>query len=334
MLFWRWMHPEFLLLLPLPLLWLVWQWRSRRRRHPAVIFSDGSALRAAGTTLRVRLLPWLPVLRTLVLLLGIVALARPQYGQIERRQTAMGIDIALAMDISGSMDAMDFTPTRMESAKRVLKEFIDARSNDRISVVLFGTDAKVLAPPTFDRRAVKQLVDMISPGLFASEERQTAIGMGLALALKTMEQSPIENRVVVLLTDGENNAGRIEPLEAATMAKALKARVYTIAVGSDGAAMREVVDPLFGRRLVQVSAGIDEPLLREIADMTGGQFYIADDEQALSDVYRSIDELEKTEIETSAYENFDERFSMFWIPALALFGIEILLRALWLGRIP
>jgi Ca-activated chloride channel homolog len=334
MLFWRWMHPEFLVLLPLPLLWLIWQWRGRLRRQPAVLFSDSSALRAAGTTLRVRLLPWLPVLRTLVLLLGIVALARPQYGQVERRQTAMGIDIALAMDISGSMDAMDFEPTRMDAAKRVLNEFIDARLNDRISVVLFGTDAKVLSPPTFDRRAVMQLVEMISPGLFASEERQTAIGMGLALALKTMEQSPIENRVVVLLTDGENNAGRIEPLEAANMAKALNARVYTIAVGSNREAMSEINDPIFGRRLVQVSAGIDEPLLREIADMTGGKFYVADDAEALSAVYRSIDELEKTEIETSAYENFDERFSLFWIPALLLFGSEILLRAFWLGRIP
>jgi Ca-activated chloride channel family protein len=334
MLFWRWMHPEFLLLLPLPLAWLVWQWRSRRRRHPAVIFSDGNALRAAGTTLRVRLLPWLPVLRTLVLLLGIVALARPQYGQIERRQTALGIDIALAMDISGSMDAIDFRPTRLEAAKKVLNEFISSRNNDRISVVLFGSEAKVLAPPTFDRRAVTQLVEMISPDLFRNEERQTAIGMGLALALKTMEQSPIENRVVVLLTDGENNAGRIEPLEAATMAKALKARVYTIAVGSEGAAMSRVNDPLWGPRFVQVSGGIDEPLLREIADMTGGKFFIADDAEALSAVYRSIDELEKTEIETSAYENFDERFFLFWIPALALFGIETLLRAMWLGRIP
>jgi len=331
---WRWLHPEFLILLPIPLIWLVWQWRRGLRGQPAVLFSSSAALMAAGSSLRVKVLPWLPILRTLVLVLGIVALARPQYGYVERRQTAMGIDIAMALDISGSMDAMDFKPTRLESAKSVLKEFISGRENDRLSVVLFGSNAMVLSPPTFDRHAVTRMVEMITPDLFANEERQTAIGMGLAMALKGMEDSPIENRVVVLLTDGENNAGRIEPMEAAAMAKALGARVYTIGVGSNRTAMREVFDPILGRRLHQVSAGIDEPLLREIAEMTGGKFYVADDDETLRAVYRSIDELEKSEIETSAHDNFDERFSLFWLPALFLLGFDLLLRGFWFGRLP
>jgi Ca-activated chloride channel family protein len=331
---WRWLHPEFLILLPLPLIWFIWQWRSGIRRQPAVLFSNNAALLAAGSSLRLKVLPWLPLLRTIVLLLGIVALARPQYGYVERRQTAMGIDIAMALDISGSMDAMDFKPTRLESAKVVMKEFISSRENDRLSVVLFGSNAMVLAPPTFDRNAVTRMIEMITPGLFANEERQTAIGMGLAMALKGMDESPIKNRVVVLLTDGENNAGRIEPMEAAAMAKALGARVYTIGVGSNRTAMREVFDPILGRRLHQVSAGIDEPLLREIAEMTGGKFFVADDDETLRAVYRSIDELEKSEIETSAHDNFNERFSLFWIPALILFGFELLLRGFWLGRLP
>lgn len=330
---WRFLHPEFLFLLPLPLLWLIWH-RLRAHRTPAVTYSSVAALAAGGKTLRLRALALLPWLRTIALILGIVALARPQYGQVERLRSAHGIDIAIVLDISGSMDFDDFKPTRLEAAKQTAIDFVGMRDNDRITTIIFGTEAHILVPPTFDQRATQEFIGMLAEDTLPREARRTAIGDGLGLAVRKLEEIGAETRVVVLLTDGENNAGRLEPMQAAEIARALGVRVYTIAVGTNETFVRTVRDEFgFTRRQV-IEMTIDEELLEEIADMTGGRFFSALDEAALAEVYREIDALERTEIETSEFDDFDERFLWLWFPALALLGMELLARGFWLGRLP
>ncbi len=334
MLEWRLLHPWVLFLLPIPILLLVWHLRSRKRRHPSFIFSGLEPLRAGGETLKIRALRWLPWIRTLALILGIVALARPQYGQVQRSQSALGLDIVMALDISGTMDAIDFKPTRLEAAKSVLKEFAANRLSDRMSVVIFGTNAYLLVPPTFDRHAVQEFIDVISSRVFSNDQRNTAIGMGLALAVDKLKDSNAKSKVVILLTDGENTAGNIQPLQAAEAAKALGVRVYTIGVGSNSVVSMEVPDAWGRRRIQNIDVRIDEDTLKKIADMTGGKYFRATNEKALQEIYNEIDKLEKTEIQVSEYDDFDERFMWLWTPALLLLGGEYILRTLWLVRLP
>lgn len=330
---WRFLHPEFLLLLPLPLVWLIWHFR-RARRTPAVTYSDVSVLAAAGKSWRLRALTLLPWLRTLVLILGVIALARPQYGQTERLRTALGIDIALVLDVSGSMDLDDFRPTRLEVAKQTAIDFVNARVNDRFTTIIFGTEAHILVPPTLDREAVMDFLALVDENILPREARRTAIGDGLALAVRKLDEIGAETPIIVLLTDGENNAGRLEPMQAAEIARTMGMRVYTIAVGTNETIVRTVRDE-FGRTRRQViEMSIDEDLLEEIAEMTGGKFFSALDEAALADVYRQIDELERSEIETNEFDDYDERFLWLWGPALLLLALELFARGLWLGRLP
>jgi Ca-activated chloride channel family protein len=322
---WRFLHPWLLLLLPLPLVWLAWHYASRARRHPSVLYSDLAGLAMIRPTLRVRLLGLLPVLRAVALLLGILALARPQYGQTERRLSALGLDIALAIDVSNSMMAEDFQPNRLEVAKDVVQDFVAGRESDRISVVVFGATAAVLSPPTFDRNAVNAFVDRIHDGMI--DNRKTAIGMGLGLSLSNLEDSEAKSRIVVLLTDGENNEGIISPEQAAEMARALGVRVYTIGMGTNDVMHR-------GPWGMGAVASFDEESLRMIAEKTGGRYYAATNTGALRAIYEEIDRLEKTEIEIDEYENFDERFMLLWLPGLLLLAFELVARGLWLGRLP
>ncbi|MCB2154096.1 VWA domain-containing protein [bacterium] len=332
MLEWRFLYPWILALLPLPLIWLAWHYLRRARRHPSVLFSDTAPFAAGTKTLKIRVLQLMPVLRALVLILGIIALARPQFGQVERQRAALGVDIALAIDVSGSMQAADFTPNRLEAAKEVVHDFIDGRSSDRISLVVFASTAAVLCPPTFDRQAVKLFIDTIQDGILNNEK--TAIGTGLALAVDKLRDSEAKSKIVILLTDGENNTGTIAPLQAAEAAKALGVRVYTIGVGSNSITEIPVQDPLFGQRMVRQQVTIDEETLQQIAKETGGRYFRATNEDALRQIYSEIDHLERTEIEVNEYDDFDERFMMFWTPALILLGLEFLLRGFWLVRLP
>lgn len=336
MLEWRWLDPWWLLALPLPLAWLAWQlWRGHRRRA-AIVYSDLAPLAGLAPTWRQRALALVPWMRTAALVLGIVALARPQYGLTERRQSTLGIDIAVALDVSGSMDANDFEPTRLDAAKRVINEFIAARTNDRLCVVIFGTEASVLVPPTFDHAAATRFLEALdAPAMFAENTRNTAIGMGLALAVKQLDRTDAPSKVVILLTDGENTAGLIQPKEAAELAAAKDVRVYTIGVGSNSVATRRVVDRFLGRTFNQpVPVTIDEEVLKHIAQRTGGQYFRATDAQALASIYEQIDKLERSEIQTLQYDNFNEQFAWFWVPALALLAFEGLLRGFLARRLP
>lgn len=336
MLEWRWLDPLWLLALPLPIAWLVWQLRAGHRRRAAIVYSDLSIVAGIAPSWRQRALGFVPWMRMAALVLGIVALARPQYGLTERRQSTLGIDISVVMDISGSMDADDFEPTRLDVAKRVITEFIQARTNDRISLVIFGTEASVLVPPTFDHAAAVRFLEALdAPAMFLEGARNTAIGMGLSLAVKQLDRTDAPSKVAILLTDGENTAGLIQPKEAAELAAAKDVRVYTIGVGSNSVASRRVADRFTGRTMLQpVPVTIDEEVLKQIAERTGGLYFRATDAKALANIYAQIDKLERSEIETQQFDNFNEQFAWFLVPALALLALEGLLRGFLARRLP
>ena len=291
------------------------------QRHPAVLrFSSASLLKKAMASTASssvwRALVW--TLRGLALIALIVGMARPQFGREERQAFSDGIDIMLALDVSLSMRANDFFPSRLEAAKQVLAEFVENRKGDRIGLVIFGKDAAALVPLTFDYPVLAQFIQRIQFSLVNGE--QTAIGMGLMTALSKLEDSKAKSKVVILLTDGENNAGRVAPLVAAEAAKTLGIRVYTIGVGSD------VPASIFGGR----EPGLDEEVLTQIADMTGGLYFRATDEKKLAGIYDQIDKLEKTRVESTQFENFRELAPWLVMLALAaLGGVAILKSTRW-----
>lgn len=258
------------------------------------------------------------LLRILALGCLVIALARPQYGRTERKSYTEGIDILLVLDVSGSMKSQDFVPNRLEAAKAVLKDFVAGRMGDRIGLVIFAATAASIVPLTLDYLVVQKFIDSIRFGIL--DERATAIGEGLALALKKLEKSTAKSKVIVLLTDGENNAGKIDPLTAAEAAKALKVRVYTIGVGTDAASAGGVFGGLFGPE-----AGLDEKTLKAIADKTGGLYFHATSNEKLREIYRQIDKLEKTRIQSTQFDRFNELAPWFIAAALAFVALELLL---------
>ncbi len=316
----RFLNPWMLALLPLPFIWLVLQIRREKKRPPTILYSDLSIARDLPASMRQRVWRLLPWIRTAALCLGIIALARPQYGTVEYSASAVGADISLVIDVSGSMQARDVQPNRLEASKTAAAQFARTRRNDRVSVVLFGEDTAVLCPPTLDMNAVETFIDSIYNGIISN--RATAIGDGLGRAIDLMKDSEVESRVIVLLTDGDNNSGILEPLQAAEMARALGIRIYTIGVG------QPYVPGL------SIRADFDEGPLIEIAQMTGGEYYHAGDEQTLERVYRDIDRLERSPIEVDEVADFNEQFMVFWFPGLLLLGMEVFLRAFWLRRLP
>ncbi len=326
----RFFHPWFLVLLPIPFILLAIQLRGEKKKTPSVVYSDSSFVGQLPKTLKVRALRFLPWVRCLALCLGVIALARPQYGFVEYTTSALGIDIALVLDVSGSMQETDFLPNRLEAAKEAAIEFVDNRKTDRVSVVLFGESAAVLCPPTLDMETAKLFLSSVQDKIISNQ--RTAIGEGLALAVKQMEQQEektdiARSRVAILLTDGENNAGKINPMQAAEIAKALNVRVYTIGVGGGMRARGRTFN-------FRAPASFDAEALKEISEMTDGQYFHATDEKSLNQIYAEIDQLEKTEIETDETADFNEKFMFAWFPALLLLGLEFFLRAFWLRRIP
>lgn len=316
-------HPYLLGLLALIPFLIFWQ-RYRLRHQQTHLSLPTTSSVASLRSWRARLYPYLPVLRWLSLALMIVALARPQLTLKEENIKAEGIDIVLAMDISSSMLAQDFTPDRLRVSIEVAKAFIDKRIHDRIGLVVFAGESFTQCPLTTDHRVVKEFLDGLQCGLL---EDGTAIGMGLASAVNRMKDSEAKSKVVILLTDGVNNSGYIKPITAAEIAEELSTKVYTIGVGSRGQARSPVSRRrdgtyIFGLANVQ----IDEKLLQRISDMTGGKYYRATDQTSLEAIYAEIDQLEKTEMEVTTIKRYSEEFRRFLKFALLLFLIEILLR--------
>lgn len=294
----------FYLLLLLPVL-IYWYWKRYRRQYVEMRISTLEGFESAPRSWRQRFRNLLFVYRTLVFILLVVALARPQTSSRTEKHTTEGIDIILAMDISGSMLAEDFKPNRIDASKKVAMEFIDGRENDRIGLVVFSGESFTQCPLTTDHSVLKNLLKDIKSGMI---EDGTAIGMGLATSVSRLKDSKAKSKVVILLTDGVNNRGFIDPLTGAQIAQSFGIRVYTVGVGTMGMAPYPMQTP-FGIQYQNVPVQIDEEVLQKISDMTGGKYYRATDNKKLRAIYQEIDKLEKSKIETMEYRRKSEIFS-------------------------
>jgi len=325
----RFAHPQMLLcLLLVPLVWYLAQ-RTRRR---SVAYSSLGLLEEAGLFASALKVHGRDLLRLTVLVLLALGLARPQTGRSEQKITTEGVDIMLVLDISGSMQAQDFKPkNRLHVAKEVVKDFIARRPDDRIGLVIFAAQAMTQCPLTLDHDVLRKLVDQVRFGML---EDRTAIGVALATACNRLRTSKAKSKVVVLLTDGQNNAGMIDPPTAAKLAQALGIKVYTVGVGSNGVVPVPVEDPFGGKRLVPMEVRLDEETLRKIADTTGGRYFRATNREELAGIYDRIDKLEKTKIESKTYVSYTERFHLFALPALVLLGLEVILGESVLREVP
>ena len=309
-----------LLFIILPFL-VVWYIRNHNRRQGAFMISSLRQVPVKGSwKIRFRHLPF--ILRILSLACIFVALARPQTRNDEELVSGEGVDIVLCIDVSGSMLAQDLTPNRMEAAKEVAGNFVDNRATDRISLVIFSGESFTLSPLTTDKQILKAQIYNIQSGLL---EDGTAIGMGLATSVERLRLSKSKSKVVILLTDGENNGGFIDPNTAKELAKSLAVKVYTIGVGTDGYAPVPVQVP-GGITMQREKVNLDEKLMTQIASETGGKYFRAKDNQGLKDIYAEIDKLEKSRIEVTALRRFNEKFFPFAIAAAVLLFLELLLR--------
>ena len=319
----------FLLFLLLPLLGY---YARKRRLFPTLRFSQHPLIKRLPASWRVKTLGVLPFLRSLAFGLLIFSLARPQSVNREREHETKGVDIVVSLDISGSMLAEDFKPeNRLGVAKEEARKFIRGRENDRIGLVVFARDAYTQCPLTLDYDILSNLLSEIQIGMI---QDGTAIGMGLATAVNRLRESDAKSKVIILITDGENNAGKIDPVTAAELAKTFRIKVYTIGVGRGGLVPFPVNDPLFGKRYVQAKVDIDEFTLKRIADITGGVFFRARDPQSLSEIYSRINELERTEVKVHEYQSFNELFPYFLIPGLFLLAAELFLKNTVYLRLP
>lgn len=327
----QFVHPLFFgLLVLLPL--LGWWYRRRYAHRYATLQMPSLEGVARRGTWRSKLRRALPVLRALAVITLIIALARPQRTLQEEEVKAEGIDIMLAMDLSSSMLARDFEPDRLEVCKRVAQEFVDKRTYDRLGLAVFAGEAFTQTPLTTDHKIVKEFLAGLECGVL---EDGTAIGMGLATAVNRLKESPSASKVVILLTDGVNNAGYIKPLTAAEIAQEFGIKVYTIGVGSNGDALTPVSRRSDGRYIFGLArVEIDVDLLEDIAEMTGGRYFRALSEEGLEDIYDEIDSLEKTEIDVTVVRRYTELFSWFAWASLLLIIVEVLLRYTVLRTIP
>lgn len=329
-------HPYFLLLLLLlPLAaWL----KGRRGQPPAFVYSSVQLVRGIQDLAKSRAGRLLATLRWLALALLILALAQPRLTKFDTtKTTASGIDIVVAFDLSGSMAAEDFEirgqrVNRVTMARNVLERFIAKRPNDRIGLVAFATQAYIASPITLDHDFLLKNLERLD--LNTINGNQTAIGSGLSTAVNRLRELKSKSKIVILMTDGVNNAGKIAPLTAAEAAQALGVKVYTIGVGTQGQAPMPATD-MFGRRVYQmVPVDIDEATLTKISDMTGGKYYRADNAEKFAAIYREIDKLEKTEADVQKFAHHTELFTWLIATGLVLLTAEIALGQTVLRRLP
>ena len=312
----------------IPLIVLYYIFVARRKASLTVSTIGG---RRAPRPFRYWLRPLPIVLRMVAVALFIVALARPVNITEEHETTTDGIDIVMAMDISGSMLARDFTPDRLTSAKHLAAEFVANRRGDRIAVVAFAGEAFTQAPLTSDQAVVETMLSRLRSGVV---EDGTAIGNGLATAINRLRESGAKSKVVILLTDGVNNRGQISPLMAAEIARDMGIKVYTIGVGTRGRAPYPAVDMFGNKTTVMADVEIDEELLREISSMTGGKYYRAVNDEALREIYAEINELETSKVQVTNYQTYDELFLMWVVLGLLCLGLEFLFDKVVLNRLP
>lgn len=323
----------FALILLVPVVWVVA--RQFFRNKSSLAYPVVNSFLGLPPSLKQKL-AWLPSLfRFLALLLIVAALARPQSGFKTTETTSEGVDILLAVDTSGSMKALDFTlngseANRLDVIRQVINDFIKKRTSDRVGMVVFGEYAFTQCPLTLDYDTIRSFLHMIQIGMAGDG---TAVGNGLATAVKRLKSSTAKSKVIILLTDGVNNAGDVAPLTAAKMAKELGIKVYTIGVGSRGQVLFPQETP-FGIQKVPMQVDLDEETLKAIAQTTDGRYFRATDTQDLENIYSTIDQLEKSEIKAKQFREANERFQIFLGAALILMLLEILLSTTWLRRFP
>ncbi len=322
--------PLLLLLLPaavapavLPYLW------KRRMGAVTMSYADTALLPATRVSLRLRLVPFVPVLRFLALALVIVAAARPQLADAREVIRGEGVDIAIALDVSGSMSETDFEPNRLGAAKEIIADFISERKYDRIGLVVFSREAFIQSPPTLDHVALERLLRDVHLAGDMRIEDGTAIGSGMATAANMLKDSSAESKLVTLITDGVNNAGELDPITVATAAEAVGIKLYTIGVGrgrdDDGASAAGATPQ---------ENPLDEETLREIAAITNARYYRATDAEQLRGIYDEINALEKSDVEILNFIRYREILAWFLVPALALLLLELVLSNTVFRRLP
>jgi Ca-activated chloride channel family protein len=317
----------FLILVPIM---LAWYWYKGKKREPSVTYSSLTLIKRVPKTWKEKFRDIPPVFRALGVGFLIVALARPQTFNSGENIYAQGIDIAMLLDISGSMMAEDFKPNRVGAAKNVINDFIDGRTSDRIGLVIFSREAFTQCPLTIDYSVLKNLLSQVKPGMI---EDGTAIGNAIANGANRLKDTPSKSKIMILLTDGMNNAGEIDPITAARIAKTYNIRIYTIGVGTRGEAPYPVQTP-FGVRYQMIPAEIDENMLKQIAQITDGKYYRATNNRALEEVYKEIDKLEKTKVEVTSYRNAKELYFPWLSIGLVLLFLEVGLSQTIFKRLP
>jgi Ca-activated chloride channel family protein len=330
----RFLQPEWFWLFTL--LPVVMLWRGRRGPVAAIEYSDVGLAREVARSSRSRVGRWVWLLPLLAGALMIIGLARPQRGHSRTEVTANGIDIVLALDVSGSMQALDFEIdnqrlNRIEVVKSVVSKFIEERPDDRIGLMAFAGAPYLVSPLTLDHDWLQQNLERVNIG---GVDDGTAIGSAIAASVNRLRTTPAKSKVVILLTDGMNNTGKISPLAAAEAAKALGVKIYTIGVGVRGKAPIPVKDEMGNLHMIMAKVDVDEKTLQAVADTTGGKFYRATDTDSLQRIYEQINALERTPQTVQKFERYEELYPWALIPSLAILGVGTLLQQTRLRRLP
>lgn len=323
-------NPWFLYLLIIIPLMIIWYAFRNRHQYSALRISDASSISSVRSSWKVYLRHFPFALRMIALALLLVAFARPQSSTNKRNVSIKGIDIVMTLDISSSMLAEDFRPNRLEAAKDVALDFISKRPNDRVGLVVFSGEAFTQCPLTTDHSVLQNLFDDIKSGMI---EDGTAIGDGLATSINRLKDSKAVSKVIILLTDGVNNKGSLDPVSAAEIAELHGLRVYTIGVGSHGTAPYPV-QGMFGKQYQQRKVEIDEELLQQVAQKTGGKYFRATDKDKLQAIYSEIDQLERSKIDVTEFQEKSEEFLPLLLWAFAILLIEFLVRNTVLKTLP
>ena len=323
-------NPGFLYLLIIIPLMGIWYWYKLRTSHPTLQVSSRESFPGKGKSIKQYLYHILFVFRIMVVTLLILTLARPQSSLSRKDVSIEGIDIVMALDVSSSMLAQDLKPDRLEAAKSVASDFIKARPNDRIGLVIFSGETFTQVPLTTDQSIIENMFKSIQSGMI---EDGTAIGDGLATSVNRLKESQAISKVVILITDGVNNAGSVDPSSAAEIAKLYGVRIYTIGVGSMGTAPYPVQTP-FGIQYQNMEVQIDEQLLQQVAEATEGRYFRATSNRKLEEIYREIDQLEKSKIDVTEFKKKKEEFLPLALAAILFLLLEFLFRNTLLRTIP
>ena len=319
------LNPEYFILLGVIPIIILWNYLNRNKLNNSIKFSNSEAFKNSSNIYSI-LKASLRYLRMISLVLIITALSRPQVIDTSTRvKTNSGVDIIMAIDVSASMLAKDLKPNRLDALKNVADEFIKNRVTDRIGLVEYAGESYTKTPLTTDKSITLRSLREIKYNNII--EGGTAIGMGLATSVNRIKDSKAKSKVIILLTDGVNNAGFIDPITAAELAKEFQIKIYSIGLGTNGLALSPVgIDARGKFNYANVQVEIDEKLLTQISEMTGGKYFRATDNESLKEIYSDIDKLEKTEIEEFKYYSVDEKFRYFLVPAILLIVFELIMK--------